>query len=79
MIGTLVVSVIGFGVHVGMGAFLGAVLLVLSRSGDDVEGIKRMPWRVIVMVCGVTVLIALLQRAQGIDLLVSLVGAILVA
>ena len=74
VIGALVVSVIGFGVHVGMGAFLGAVLLVLSRSGDDVEGIKRMPWRVIVMVCGVTVLIALLQRAQGIDLLVSLVA-----
>ncbi len=33
-----------------------------------------MPWRVIVMVCGVTVLIALLERAQGIDLLVSLVA-----
>ena len=29
-----------------------------------------MPWRVIVMVCGVTVLIALVERAQGIDLLV---------
>ena len=33
-----------------------------------------MPWRVIVMVCGVTVLIALLEKAQGIDLLVSLVA-----
>ena len=35
-----------------------------------------MPWRVIVMVCGVTVLIALLERAQGVDLLVSLVARI---
>ena len=35
-----------------------------------------MPWRVIVMVCGVTVLIALLEKAQGIDLLVSLVARI---
>ena len=33
-----------------------------------------MPWNVIVMVCGVTVLIALLEKAQGIDLLVSLVA-----
>ena len=45
-------------------------MLVLSRSADDGEAIKRMPWRVIVMVCGVTVLIALVERAQGIDLLV---------
>ncbi len=49
-------------------------MLVLSRAADDGEAIKRMPWRVIVMVCGVTVLIALLERAQGIDLLVSLVA-----
>ena len=37
-----------------------------SRSRDDGEAIKRMPWRVIVMVCGVTVLIALArERRRG--------------
>ena len=51
-------------------------MLVLSASADDGEAIKRMPWRVIVMVCGVTVLIALLEKAQGIDLFVSLVAKI---
>jgi di/tricarboxylate transporter len=35
-----------------------------------------MPWRVIVMVCGVTVLISLVERAQGIDLLVSMVSRV---
>ena len=35
-----------------------------------------MPWRVIVMVCGVTVLIALVERFQGLDLMVSLVARI---
>lgn len=74
VIAALILSVIFFNVNVGMGAFLGAVILVLSRAADDGEAIKRMPWRVIVMVCGVTVLIALLERAQGIDLLVSLVA-----
>ena len=63
-----------FNVNVGMGAFLASVVLVLTGAADDGEAIKRMPWRVIVMVCGVTVLIALLERAQGIDLLVSLVA-----
>lgn len=73
VIAALILSVILARVNVGMGAFLGAVVLVLSGSSDDGEAFKRMPWRVIVMVCGVTVLIALVERAQGIDLLVSLV------
>jgi Na+/H+ antiporter NhaD/arsenite permease-like protein len=76
VIGALLLSVIGAGVHVGLGAFLGAVILVLAGAGDDVEAMKRMPWRVIVMVCGVTVLIALVEKAQGIDLMVSLVSRI---
>jgi hypothetical protein len=76
VIATLIVSVIFAQINVGMGAFLGAVILVLTRSADDGEAIKRMPWRVIVMVCGVTVLISLVERAQGIDLLVGLVARI---
>jgi di/tricarboxylate transporter len=73
IIAALILSVVFAQINVGMGAFLGAVILVLTRSADDGEAIKRMPWRVIVMVCGVTVLIALVERAQGIDLLVGLV------
>jgi Na+/H+ antiporter NhaD/arsenite permease-like protein len=76
IIATLILSVIFAQINVGMGAFLGAAILVLSRSADDGEAIKRMPWRVIVMVCGVTVLIALVERAQGINLLVSLVAKV---
>jgi Na+/H+ antiporter NhaD/arsenite permease-like protein len=74
VIAALILSVLFFNVNVGMGAFLASVVLVLAGAADDGEAIKRMPWRVIVMVCGVTVLIALLERAQGIDLLVSLVA-----
>jgi di/tricarboxylate transporter len=73
-IAALILSVIFFEVNVGLGAFLVAVLLVLTGCADDREAIKRMPWNVIVMVCGVTVLIAVLEKAQGIDLLVSLVA-----
>jgi len=76
VIAALILSVLVAQVNVGMGAFAGAVILVLTGSADDSEAIKRMPWRVIVMVCGVTVLISLLERVQGIDLLVSLVARI---
>jgi Na+/H+ antiporter NhaD/arsenite permease-like protein len=76
VIAALILSVIVLKVNVGMAAFLGAVIIVLTNSGDDGEAFKKMPWRVIVMVCGVTVLIALVERAQGIDLLVSLVARV---
>jgi Na+/H+ antiporter NhaD/arsenite permease-like protein len=76
VIATLILSVLFGQVNVGMGAFVGAVILVLAGVADDGEGIKRMPWRVIVMVCGVTVLIALVEKAQGINLMVSFVAKI---
>jgi di/tricarboxylate transporter len=70
-IALLILSVIFFDVNVGMGAFFAAAVLVLIGAGSDKEAVRRMPWGVIVMVCGVTVLIALMEKAQGIDLLVS--------
>ena len=76
VIALVIVSVVAAKANVGMAAFLGAVILVLTGSADDGEAFKRMPWRVIVMVCGVTVLIALVERTQGIDLLVSLVARV---
>jgi Na+/H+ antiporter NhaD/arsenite permease-like protein len=74
VIAALVVGVVGFGVHVGMGAFAGAALLSLIRAADDKEAIHGMPWGVILMVCGVTVLTALLERTGGIDLFTSLLA-----
>lgn len=76
VIGALLASVLLFEVNIGFAAFAASALLVLARFADDGEAVKRMPWRVIVMVTGVTVLIALLEKAQGIDLLVSLVARI---
>jgi di/tricarboxylate transporter len=68
----LVVGVVGLGVHVGMGAFAGAALLSQVRAADEKEAIRAMPWGVILMVCGVTVLTALLERTGGIDLFTTL-------
>ena len=71
IIALLILSVIVLKVNVGMAAFAGAVVLVLLKAGDDREAVRKMPWNVIVMVCGVTVLIAVLEKAEGIDLIVS--------
>ena len=76
VIAALLIGAIFFNVNVGFGAFVGAAVLVLTKCADDGEAIRRMPWRVILMVTGVTVLIAILEKAQGIDLLVSMVAKV---
>ena len=76
VIGLLLISVLAFGAHVGLAAFVAAVLLVAVNAADDGEAIKLMPWRVIVMVCGVTVLIALVERFQGLALMVQWIAQV---
>jgi di/tricarboxylate transporter len=71
---TLILSVLFAGANVGMGAFLAAVVLVLVKAGDDVDGLRRMPWSVIMMVSGVTVLVSVVEAAEGVDLLSSFVA-----
>ena len=73
-IAVLVIGVVGFRVHVGMGAFAAAVLLILTRAGDERPSIQAIPWGVIVMVCGVTVLTSLLEKTGGIDLFTTILA-----
>lgn len=68
VITALVVSAIVFQVNVGMAAFVCALVLTFARAADDGEAVKRMPWKVILMVTGVTVLVALLEKTGGLDL-----------
>jgi Na+/H+ antiporter NhaD/arsenite permease-like protein len=74
VIAALVVGVVGFRIHVGMGAFAAAALLSLLRVADEKETIRAMPWGVILMVCGVTVLTSLLETTGGIDLFSSILA-----
>ena len=65
-----------FDANVGMAAFAGGGLLVLGGFSDEADAIKRMPWGVILMVSGVTVLTALLQQTGGTELFTNLVAEI---
>jgi di/tricarboxylate transporter len=70
----LVIGAIGFHVHVGMGAFAAAVVLILARAADEQQAIRALPWGVIIMVSGVTVLTSLLEKTGGIDLFTTLLA-----
>ena len=73
---TLVVVVIQFGAQVGLAALTGATILSLLKAADEKDAIKRMPWGVILMVCGVTVLIGVLSAQRGMDLFTDLLARI---
>jgi di/tricarboxylate transporter len=76
MIAVLILGVIFGGFNVGMAAFAAAVLLSLLRAADDGDAIKKMPWSTILMVCGVTVLIGLLEKTGGMDIFTNLLSRI---
>lgn len=73
---TLVLVVVVFEMQVGMAALTGAALLSLVGAGNEKEAIKKMPWGVVIMVCGVTVLIGVLEKTQGMALFADLLAKI---
>ncbi len=74
VIAALVVSVILFKVDVTVGAFIGAALLSLSQAADEKAAVEAVPWNSILMVCGVTVLITMMDKAGGMDLFTSILA-----
>jgi Na+/H+ antiporter NhaD/arsenite permease-like protein len=73
---TLVLVVVAFDMQVGMAALTGAMILSLAGAADEKETIRRMPWAVVIMVCGVTVLIGVMERTQGMDLFTDLLARV---
>lgn len=62
--------------NVGSVAFILSAILLLFNAGDSKAAIKAMPWSVMMMVCGVTVLIEVMDASGGLDALVQIIGAI---
>ncbi len=67
----LIATVAGLGMNVGMMSLIIATVLVLARTVDEGKAIQRMPWGVILMVTGVTVLVTMMQQTEGMALITS--------
>jgi di/tricarboxylate transporter len=76
VIGCVLVVVLVFKANIGMAAFTGAVVLAALKIADHDQSIRRMPWTPILMVCGVSVLVALLEKTGGLDLFTELLSKI---
>jgi len=70
----VVVAVLFAGANIGMAGFVGAATLAAMRVADHEQAIRRMPWAVIVMVSGVTVLISMLEKTGGLDLFTAMLA-----
>jgi len=71
-----VAVVVLFKFHVGLSAFAAALILIALRAGDEVAAIKRVPWSIILMVTGVTVLIGVLESSGGMKLFTKILAAV---
>ncbi len=76
VIALLVASVVVLKIDVTIGAFIGAALVSVLSGADEKRAIKDMPWNAILMVCGVTLLVAILEKSGGLDLFTSLLAKI---
>jgi di/tricarboxylate transporter len=72
----LIAGVAGFGLNVGMVAIVVATVLVLLRTVDEAKAIGRMPWHVILMVTGVTVLVTMVEKAGGLELITTAIASV---
>ena len=69
--GIAVVAIVSsvFKLNVGLVAFTVAVILTLLNVADEGAALKKAPWSTLVMITGVGILISLVTKLGGIDLL----------
>lgn len=68
VIAVWILCVIFLGYPPGLTAFIAGAVLILARLAEDGASMKSIPWSVIVMVCGVGVLMGVLDKTGGMDL-----------
>ena len=69
-----IVGVVMLKANPGLSGFAAACLLVLLGCASDGAVLKSVPWSVVVMVCGVSVLIGVLEKTGGMDLFTTLLA-----
>ncbi len=76
VIAGLIVAVVGLQADVGLAGFCGAAILVALRIGDERTAFRNVPWNVILMVCGVSMLVSLVEQTGGMELFTSLLAQV---
>lgn len=70
-IASLIIGVVVFKINAGVLAIVLAVLLILLGAGDGRKVMRTIPWGVVMMVCGVSTLVSIVEQTGGLDILVT--------
>lgn len=68
VIGVWIAGVVIFRMHPGLSAFVAAAVLIGARAGEDGSVLTAVPWAIILMVCGVSVLVGVIEKTGGMEL-----------
>lgn len=71
-----IVAVVGAGASLGLAGFAAVAVLLLLRAGDDTATLRQVPWSVLVLVSGVSVLVGVLEGTGGMDLFTDVLARI---
>ena len=74
VIAAWIVGVVALNLSLGLSAFAAAAVLLVARGADEGAAVRGVPWGIIMMVCGVSVLIAVLEKTGGMDLFTALLA-----
>lgn len=69
-----IAGVVGFKVNPGLAAFAAAAVLILGRAAEDHAAVAAVPWSVLLMVSGVSVLVGVLEKTGGMELFSALLA-----
>ncbi len=71
-----IAGVVIFRANPGLTAFAAASVLILARATDEAAIVAAVPWSILLMVCGVSVLVGVIEKTGGMDLFTTLLARI---
>jgi len=71
VIGGLLLSLILFDIDVVVGAFVATAFLLVARVADEEAALAAVPWSTILLICGVSTLVAVLAETGGVAMIVD--------
>lgn len=73
----VIISILFFKLDLGLTAFAGAALLLILKAADEEEAVANIAWVTLLLICGVSILVNVIEASGGIDLLSSLLSRIM--